>query len=224
MFELDLGLKGDLTISDSMEVLMDALFLDRVPADWEKKAYPSLRTLGPWVTDVLERAAQLTNWVGELVIPKVTWFPAFFNPQSFLTAVQQSTARRNGWPLDKTVIVTDVTKKRVPEEVDAGSRDGAFVYGLTLEGCRWDDKLGSLADSFPKELFAPMPVMLLRAVTVDKAEQRDTYECPVYKTQLRPKGALGHPDGGYIFTAPLKTKEQAAKWIMAGVALLSDIT
>ena len=35
----------------------------------------------------------------------------------------------------------------------------------------------------------------------------------------RPKGALGHPDGGYIFTAGLKTKEPVSKWITAGVAL-----
>jgi len=224
LFELDLGLKGDLTISDAMEVLMDALFLDRVPATWEKKAYPSLRPLGSWIADVLERANQLANWTGDMSIPKVTWFPGFFNPQSFLTAVQQSTARRNEWALDKTVVVTDVTKKRDPDEMDSASRDGAYVCGLTLEGCRWDDKIGSLADSFPKELFAPMPVMLLKAVTVDKAEQKDVYECPVYKTKLRPKGALGHPDGGYVFTAPLKTKQPAAKWIMAGVALLNDIS
>ena len=26
----------------------------------------------------------------------------------------------------------------------------------------------------------------------------------VYKTRMRPKGALGHPDGGYVFTAGLK--------------------
>ena len=35
LFELDLGLKGDLTISDAMETLMDALFLDRIPTGWE---------------------------------------------------------------------------------------------------------------------------------------------------------------------------------------------
>ena len=41
-----------------------------------------------------------------------------FNPQSFLTAVMQTTARRNGWPLDKTVILTEVTK-RTPDQVRA---------------------------------------------------------------------------------------------------------
>ena len=44
-----------------------------------------------------------------------------------------------------------------------------------------------------------MQVLLIKAVTVDKAEQKDTYDCPVYKTKMRPKGALGHPDGGYVF-------------------------
>ena len=182
------------------------------------------RALGPWIVDVIQRANQLAAWVDDMTVPKVTWFPGFFNPQSFLTAVQQSTARKNEWPLDKTVVMTEVTKKRDPDEIDAASRDGAYVCGLTLEGCRWDDKLASLADSHPKELFAPMPVMLLKAVTVEKAEQKDMYACRVYKTRLRPKGALGHPDGGYVFTAGLKTKEKAEKWVMAGVALLSDIS
>ncbi len=34
-----------------------------------------------------------------------------------------------------------------------------------LQGCRWDDKGGALEDSKPKELFCPMPVILVRAVT-----------------------------------------------------------
>ena len=80
-----------------------------------------------------------------------------FNPQSFLTAVMQTTARRNDWPLDKTVLVTEVTKK-LPEQLDGPSRDGAFVHGLTLEGARWDEKTGCLEESLPKELLCSMPV------------------------------------------------------------------
>ena len=80
-----------------------------------------------------------------------------FNPQSFLTAVMQTTARRNDWPLDKTVLLTEVTKK-LPEQLDGPSKDGAFIHGLTLEGARWDEKTGQLEDSRPKELFCSMPV------------------------------------------------------------------
>lgn len=80
-----------------------------------------------------------------------------FNPQSFLTAVMQTTARRNGWPLDKTVIATDVTRL-LPEQVDGPPKDGVYIHGLFLEGARWDDKLGALDDSRPKQLSCKMPV------------------------------------------------------------------
>ena len=57
--------------------------------------------------------------------------------------------------------LTEVTKKQ-PDQIDGPSRDGAFIHGLTLEGCRWDDKVGVLDDSKPKELFCPMPLILVR--------------------------------------------------------------
>lgn len=41
----------------------------------------------------------------------MVWLAGFFNPQSFLTAIMQSTARKNEWPLDKMCLHCDVTKK-----------------------------------------------------------------------------------------------------------------
>lgn len=70
---------------------------------------------------VQARAAQLNDWTADLSVPKVVWLSGLFNPQSFLTAVMQTTARRNDWPLDKTVIVTEVTKK-LPDQVRCWSR------------------------------------------------------------------------------------------------------
>ena len=126
----------------------------------------------------------------------------------------QTTARRNDWPLDKTVIVTEVTKK-LPDQVEQPSRDGAFIHGLTLEGARWDDKAGVLDDSKPKELFYQMPVIMVKAVTVDRAEMKDAYQCPVYKTERRFREE--------VFTAQLKSKHGQIKWTLSGVALFLDI-
>ena len=42
MRQLDLGLKGELTITPEMESLSDSLFLDQVPPSWTKRAYDSL--------------------------------------------------------------------------------------------------------------------------------------------------------------------------------------
>ncbi|GBF97683.1 flagellar outer dynein arm heavy chain beta [Raphidocelis subcapitata] len=212
--ELDLGLRGDLTMSEPMVRLLRSLAADAVPASWRNLAYPSLRPLGSWLSNLLARAAQLTEWTADLGVPRVVWLSGLFNPQSFLTAVMQTTARRNDWPLDKTVLVTEVTKK-TPETVDAPSRDGAFVHGLTLEGARWDDKAGALEESRPKELFCPMPVLLVRAVTADKAETRDAYMCPVYTTEARFREE--------VFTAQLKTRGPALRWVLAGVCMFLDV-
>uniref|UniRef100_A0A061SKG9 Flagellar outer dynein arm heavy chain beta n=1 Tax=Tetraselmis sp. GSL018 TaxID=582737 RepID=A0A061SKG9_9CHLO len=212
--ELDLGLKGDLTMTAPMESLMHALAVDGVPSGWTRLAYHSLRPLGSWLANLLQRVGQLSEWTADLGVPKVVWLSGLFNPQSFLTAVMQTTARRNEWPLDKTVVLTEVTKKQV-DQIDAPSRDGAFIHGLTLEGARWDDKIGALDDSKPKELFCPMPVILVKAVTVDKAEMKDAYQCPVYTTEARFRQE--------VFTAQLKSKHSWIKWTLAGVCMFLDV-
>ena len=95
LVELDLGFRGELTVSDAMEELANYLFLDRVPKKWEALAYPSMRSLGLWLADLHARIAQLGDWSanpGET--PMVTWISGLFNPQSFLTAVMQATAQK----------------------------------------------------------------------------------------------------------------------------------
>ena len=54
LIELDLGLKGDLTMSAPMERLMYSLADDRVPVSWAERAYPSLRPLGSWFLNLLQ--------------------------------------------------------------------------------------------------------------------------------------------------------------------------
>lgn len=214
LIELDLGLKGDLTMSALMEKVMLSLADDKTPAGWEKLAYPSLRPLGSWISNLLGRVTQLVDWSADMSLLKVTWLSGLFNPQSFLTAVMQTTARRNDWPLDKTMILTEVTKKQM-DQIEQPSRDGAFIHGLTLEGARWDEKAGVLDDSKPKELFVSLPVILVRAVTADKAELKDAYRTPVYKTERRFREE--------VFTAQLKSKHGERKWTLAGACLFLDV-
>lgn len=45
----------------------------------------------------------------------------------------QSLARKNEWPLDKVNLTVDVTKK-FKEEFNQPAREGAYVYGLYVEG------------------------------------------------------------------------------------------
>uniref|UniRef100_A0A3B3XM42 Uncharacterized protein n=1 Tax=Poecilia mexicana TaxID=48701 RepID=A0A3B3XM42_9TELE len=212
--ELDLGLKGELAISSEMEKLQTALFFDNVPDTWTKLAYPSTFGLAVWYNDVMQRCKELDSWTQDLSLPSVVWLAGLFNPQSFLTAVMQSLARKNEWPLDKVNLTVDVTKK-YKEEFNQPAREGAYVYGLYMEGARWDTQTGAIAEARLKELTPAMPVISVRAVPNDRQETRNIYECPLYKTKIR--------GPTYVWTFSLKTRERPAKWVLAGVALLLSV-
>jgi dynein heavy chain len=216
LFELQLGFNGELTMSDSMEALQTALFMDRVPGSWGKLAWPSTRPLSLWHTNLTLRLNQLEDWTQNTSeIPKVTWLSGLVNPQSFLTAIMQVTAQRNQWELDKLGIQTDVSKKMSPDEIEMPARDGAWVNGLFMQGARWDINAGSVDKSRPKEMFCSMPLFCCKGVATDKIPENGFYKCPTYKTTKR--------GPTFVFCAQLKTKSPAARWILAGVGLIMDI-
>ncbi|XP_076407690.1 dynein axonemal heavy chain 11 isoform X5 [Peromyscus maniculatus bairdii] len=211
--QLDLGLKGELTLSPDVEAQLCALSYDRVPDTWNKLAYPSTYGLAQWFNDLLLRCRELDTWTQDLTLPAVVWLSGFFNPQSFLTAIMQTMARKNEWPLDRMCLTVDVTKK-TKEDYGHPPREGAYLHGLHLEGARWDIQSGALAEARLKELTSTMPVIFAKAITVDRQETKHTYECPVYKTKER-----GHT---YVWTFRLKSKDRPAGWVLAGVALLLE--
>jgi len=215
--ELGLGFAGELTMTDHMENLMTCLFLDKQPPLWSKVAWPSKRPLATWLFDLNKRLQQLDEWQqNPMEIPKVTWLSGLITPQSFLTAIMQVTAQRNQLELDKLLVQTDVLKKMTTEEIDAPSRDGAYIHGLQMQGARWDVQTTSIERSQPKEMFCPMPCMNCRAVPADKLDKNNVYYAPCYKTTSR--------GPTWVFSAQLKTKSPAGRWTMAGVGLIMDIT
>ncbi|XP_051263760.1 dynein axonemal heavy chain 11 isoform X9 [Dicentrarchus labrax] len=212
--ELDLGLKGELTISSRMETLQSALFTDSVPDSWARLAYPTTNTLAQWFNDLMCSCRELDSWTQDLVLPAVVWLSGLFNPQSFLTAVLQSIARKNQWPLDKMTLIVDVTKK-TKDDFGHPPREGAYIHGLFVEGARWDTQTGVLSEAVLRDLTPAMPVLYVRAVPAEEQELKSTYECPVYRTKQR--------GPTYVWTLHLRTKQPPAKWIVAGVALLLSV-
>uniref|UniRef100_A0A8C3PC88 Dynein axonemal heavy chain 11 n=1 Tax=Chrysemys picta bellii TaxID=8478 RepID=A0A8C3PC88_CHRPI len=198
--QLDLGLKGELTFSPDMEAQQSALLYDIVP--------------DAWTNTLPNNITQLDTWTQDLVLPAVVWLSGFFNPQSFLTAIMQCTARKNDWPLDKMCLTVDVTKK-VREDYGHPPREGAYICGLYMEGARWDIQSGLIAEARLKDLTPAMPVIFVRAIPIDRQETKNIYKCPVYKTKTR--------GPTWVWTFNLKSKERSAKWVLAGVALLLAI-
>jgi len=211
--ELDLGMKGALSMTSSMQLLFDEMFMDKVPEVWAKVSFMSMRPLASWVENFHTRNEQLVTWFVDLQTPKVTNLSLFFNPMSFLTAIMQTTSMINSFDLDQMALVVDVLKKTI-DQIETSARDGCHITGLIMEGARWDPS-GSIEDSRMKELYPRMPIMTVRSLPLGKIDRRDQYECPMYKTQQR--------GPGFVVGFFLKTKQAPRKWVIAGVGLLLDV-
>jgi len=216
--DIVLAFKGELTMSERMESLMDNISLNRVPPAWSKKAFPSQRGLGSWLTNIKQRLEQLILWKDDPSrIPKVTFINRLFNPQSFLTAIKQIFSREYNVELNKTNIFTEIQRKWYWEQDIPDCKDGAWIFGFQVEGARWDTQNLTLDESLPKIQFSIVPVVGAKALLMGGArEEKNIYQCPVYKTEDRMNT--------FVFTAQMKTaKHPPAKWILAGVALIMDI-
>jgi dynein heavy chain len=218
--EIELAFKGELTMTERMEALMAAIYVNRVPAQWAKHAYASTRGLSSWLDNLKQRLDQLNAWKDDPTKkPNVTFINRLFNPQSFLTSIKQVYARDTGIELNSLTIQTDVLKKLYwePDLPPCKEGQGAYVFGLQVEGARWEPAAGQLEESKPKKPFSVMPVVSCRAAPLvpEGKEDKSLYMCPVYKTESRGKD--------YVFVAQLKTKSPPQRWILAGVALLLDV-
>ena len=84
-----------------------------------------------------------------------------------MTANVQNYARQKQIPVD-TVQFGHKLLREEPDELTSKPASGCYIYGLFLEGARWDKRNDTLTDPKPKELFAPMPVIHL-VPEVDRA-------------------------------------------------------
>ena len=56
-------------MTEAMEKLGMSLEYNKVPANWEEKAYFSKKTLAPWFQDLIDRCQQLSDWTRDLDTP-----------------------------------------------------------------------------------------------------------------------------------------------------------
>jgi dynein heavy chain len=140
-------------------------------------------------------------------------------PESYLTALVQTTCRLRSWPLDKSTLYTQVTRLADPTAVAAPLEDGCYVRGLFLEGAAWDLDAGVLRRQDPKVLVQELPIMQIIPIESSKLKLHGTFRTPVYVTQAR-RNAMGV---GLVFEADLATTEHPSHWVLQGVAICLNI-
>ncbi|XP_063298016.1 dynein axonemal heavy chain 14 [Pelobates fuscus] len=178
--------------------------------------------------------------------PNSYWLSAFFFPQGFLTAVLQNFARMKGLSVDsltfkhrvlpaasdttegnrrQNVIGTAFSESSLPEE-------GILIFGLFLDGAKWDIKTQALQESEHQHRFYSMPqiqfIPRVNGVGIeDEASDEEmpyTYECPLYRTPKR-AGTLSSTglSTNYVTAVTLQSCVEPKHWIRRGVALLCQM-
>jgi dynein heavy chain len=229
----DLVLAIDGTVVMTPELLEDLNMISeaKIPKSWTHDASGAEiswlgSNLGTWFTGLIDRVAQLSNWLDNgRQSMKAYWLGGFLNPQGFLTAVRQEVTRQHKkdcWALDDVVTHTEVLSYDL-DKVRDPPEEGQNIYGLFLEGARWNkagQEGGKLDESEPKKLYTQMPVIRVTAVTAKERKAKGTdygpygpYDCPVYRYPKR-------TDKYLIFRMNLKTTENPNHWKLRGVGLL----
>eukprot|EP01006_Ploeotia_vitrea_P031480 TRINITY_DN63809_c0_g1_i1.p2 TRINITY_DN63809_c0_g1~~TRINITY_DN63809_c0_g1_i1.p2 ORF type:complete len:721 (+),score=97.62 TRINITY_DN63809_c0_g1_i1:74-2164(+) len=212
--ELGKALQGVIGMSAELDDLAHSLFNGQLPHAWRILAPATRKNLGSWLQHFKKRHQQYKAWVdnGE---PIVMWLSGLVIPESYLTALVQTTCRKYKWPLDKSTLFTRVTKYMRASEVSERPPEGCYVDGLFLEGAKWSLHEGVLATQDPKTLIYELPVVEVIPMEGAKIKLQNTIRTPVYVTQGR-RNAAGV---GLVFEADLATEKHPSHWILEGVAI-----
>lgn len=222
------ALDGMVLMSSSLDKLGSDMFYGIVPSVWLQRSYPSLKPLGSYIADLVERLNFFNQWIIHGV-PKLFWLSGFFFTQSFLTGTLQNFARKYTVAIDEIEFEAEYLPKTAKEmraniqNLNAPT-DGVYVYGAYLEGCQWDYHRKMIGESEPKVLYSAAPVMWMRPSKRSELKEFNNYNCPVYKTSER-KGTLsttGHSTNFVVYIR-LPTDRVSDHWVRRGVALLLQL-
>ncbi|KAG2454516.1 hypothetical protein HYH02_000363 [Chlamydomonas schloesseri] len=231
--QLGRAVAGLALLSAELEGVLQAVEAGQVPAAWKSQSFPSLKPLGGYMTDLVERCAFLSTWA-ERGPPAAFWLGAFFFPPAFTTAALQNFARGHQLPIDAVGFDFEMLRAE-PSSLTNTPPSGVYVYGLFLEGAGWDRVGGCLTEPEPKQLYCPAPAIWFKTVRTADSKPTASYACPVYRTADR-RGVLattGHSTN-FLMTVrlpldvgpgaePRVVQRRSDHWVLRGVAMLTSL-
>jgi len=150
-----------------------------------------------------------------------------FFPQGFMTGCLQTHARQYKIAIDELAFSFEILEAEDPEQVEERPQDGVFIYGLYMDGARYNREQRCIDDQNPDELYDKMPLIHFKP-TKDYVANPEEYSCPMYKTGLR-RGVLSTTgqSTNYVISVEIPVSQEVyappAHWIRRAAALLCQL-
>merc|ERR1712150_37824 len=218
--DIQKAIKGLLLMSEDLEQVFHSIFNGKTPAVWLSASYPSLKPLGGYTNDLIERLKFFQGWIDN-GIPVMFWISGIYFTQAFTTGASQNFARKYTIPIDTLTFDFEMPKEQEPKKKPA---NGVYTYGVFLEGCKWDWDAWGLAESDPKVLYTPVPMIWIVPCTKTALRSFPSYECPLYKVSTR-QGVLSTTGHSTNFVMPIRlsSSKPESHWVKRGVAMLTSL-
>jgi len=243
LLSLELAMQGLSVMSSELEEMFQFFLIQKTPPTWDNLSYVSLKPLGAWCEDLFARVRVMDLWMKEGP-PNLFWLAGMFFPQGFMTAVLQQHSRKTAIAIDTLAFQAEVKHEvrnsplcplamKIEDEVELDFEpptDGVHVYGMFLQGARWNRTKKCIEDSVQGELFCPLPIIwleplipaVLKPANAFISQREGCYRCPMYKTSTR-AGLLSTTGHSTNYVVCLDIPHGGAgeeKWVCCGVAML----
>tara|TARA_B110000091_G_C13815478_1_gene477476 strand:- start:105 stop:4382 length:4278 start_codon:yes stop_codon:yes gene_type:complete len=224
LVDIQRAIKGEVLMSAELDEQYMAMNNNLVPANWANVAYPSLKPLASWITDLIKRINFMRTWLEEGE-PKCFWMGGFYFPQGFMTGASQNHARKYRIAIDTLKWAFEVKQLETEEEVIAKPDDGIYITGMYMDGAAFDVVNSCMAEAAPATNWQMLPVVLFLPVANHVPDPKN-YECPLYKTSTR-SGALSTTgmSTNYVLNVELPCPPDGppSKWILQGVGMVVNL-
>ncbi|CAD8154161.1 unnamed protein product [Paramecium pentaurelia] len=160
-------LTGD---SSPNTMIAEDIKYQRVPQEWMDIGFRSDKKLGQWFQEFLKRVNFINNW-NDQGIPNAIWLGGLMKPNSFLMYAKYSEEC-----LNKKTIYTILDSIQI-EHITNCPANGYYLYGLTLQGAKWNQKQHILVES--NSMLNEFPICYLNYKEDD--EYQLFYSCPLYR-------------------------------------------
>jgi dynein heavy chain len=224
LFDIQRAIRGEVLMSAELDEQYTAMNNNQVPANWANVAFPSLKPLASWVTDMIARVEFMRLWLhnGE---PVSFWLGGFFFPQGFMTGVSQNYSRKYKVAIDTLKWAFKCTQHETHEAITEQPEDGVWIFGCYMDGASFDVDNGYIIESKPAQNFKLLPVIQFLP-KANHVPAKENYETPCYKTTAR-FGMLSTTgmSTNYVLNIELKCPPGVSpnKWVLMGVACVVNL-